>query len=253
VGELIKSFSIDNCELKKGKKKLKYYIITEGAGNVAILGDNAYVNYTAYLPDGTIFDSSHKTGEPVRITVGIKQIIEGWDMGLQLMKKGGKIKLIIPPELAYGKEGYGTSVPPNTQITLDIEMVDLIPPKPIEKWNNSDKKIIETQTGLKYVVFELGEGELIENDNIVEVHYSGYFTNGKMFDSSVKRYEPIRFPVGTGVVIDGWDEGLKLMRKGAKFQLLVPSYLGYGAEGSPPLIPEDTDLIFDIEVINVIR
>jgi peptidylprolyl isomerase len=253
AGELIKPFSIENCKLQKGKRKLKYYTIHEGEGNFAKLGDNAYVNYTGYLPDGTIFDSSHKKGQAVRITVGIKQVIEGWDMGLQLMKKGGKIKLIIPPELAFGSDGNAPIVPPNSTITLDIEMVDLIPPAPIEKWNIAGKNIIETSTGLKYVVFEPGNGELIENDNIVEVHYSGYFTNGELFDSSVKRFEPIRFPVGAGIVIDGWDEGLKLMRKGAKFQLLVPSNLGYGTEGSPPLIPEDTDLIFDIEVIDVIQ
>jgi len=253
AGEPIKPYSIENCKLQKGKRKLKYYMIQEGDGNLAKLGDNAYINYTGYLPDGTIFDSSHKMGEPVRVTVGIKQVIEGWDMGLQLMKKGGKIKLIIPPELAFGKEGNSPIVPPNTLITLDIEMVDLVPPKPVEKWNISGKKIIETQTGLKYVVFEPGTGDLIQGENIVEVHYSGYFTTGELFDSSVKRFEPIRFPVGAGVVIDGWDEGLKLMRKGAKFQLLVPSYLGYGAEGAPPQIPADTDLIFDIEVIDVIK
>jgi len=74
-----------------------------------------------------------------------------------------------------------------------------------------------------------------------------------LFDSSVKRLEPIRFPVGVGSVIDGWDEGLQLMRKGSKFQLLIPSYLGYGSEGAPPQIPADTDLIFDIEVLDVIQ
>jgi peptidylprolyl isomerase len=253
AGEVIKPFSTENCKLQKGKKKLRYYTIHEGKGELAISGDNAYVNYTGYLPDGTIFDSSHKKGEPVRITVGINQVIEGWDMGLQLMKKEGKIKLIIPPELAYGSEGNAPIIPPNTIITLDIELVDLVPPEPVEKWNISGKKVIETPTGLKYVVFEQGVGELIENENIVEVHYSGYFTNGELFDSSVKRFEPIRFPVGAGVVIDGWEEGLKLMRKAAKFQLMVPSYLGYGTEGSPPIIPADTDLIFDIEVIEVIK
>jgi peptidylprolyl isomerase len=253
AGELVKPYSIENFKLEKSKKKLKYYTIVEGEGSTAQLGDNAYVHYTAYLPDGTLFDSSIKKSEPVRITVGVNQVIQGWDMGLQLMKKGGKIKLIVPAELAYGAKGYQNKVPPNTPIILDIEMVDLVPPLPVEKWDISNKQIIETASGLKYVVFEAGEGDLIVNDNIVEVHYSGYFTNGQLFDSSVKRFETLRFPVGAGIVIDGWDEGVKLMRKGARFQLLVPSYLAYGEEGAPPQIPENTDLIFDIEVIDVIK
>ena len=252
-GELVEPYSIENCKLQKGKRKLKYYTIVEGEGSTAKFGDNAYVHYTAYLPDGTLFDSSIKKIEPVRITVGINQVIQGWDMGLQLMKKGGKIKLIIPAKLAYGAKGYQNKVPPNTPITLDIEMVDLVPPLPVEKWDISNKQIIETASGLKYVVFEEGEGDLIVNDDIVEVHYSGYFTNGQLFDSSVKRFETLRFPVGAGIVIEGWDEGVKLMKKGAKFQLLVPSYLGYGEEGAPPQIPENADLIFDIELIDVIK
>ncbi|MFA6401621.1 MAG: FKBP-type peptidyl-prolyl cis-trans isomerase [Salinivirgaceae bacterium] len=249
----IEPFSVEGKTIEKGKKKLKYVLIEPGSGSLAQFGDNAYIHYTGFLPDGTIFDSSVKKGDPVRITVGSKQVIEGWDLGLFLMKKGTKIKLYIPPKLAYGNEGYKNLVPENSPIILDLEMVDLIPPEPIVKWNSDGKQIIETSSGLKYVIFDSGEGNLILPENIVTVHYSGYFADGKLFDSSVKRLEPIRFPVGIGSVIDGWDEGLQLMRKGSKFQLLIPSNLAYGSQGAPPQIPPDTDLIFDIEVIDVIQ
>ncbi len=249
----IEPFSTEGKTIEKGKKKLKYVIIEPGSGSLAQFGDNAYIHYTGYLPDGSIFDSSVKKGDAVRITVGSKQVIEGWDLGLFLMKKGTKIKLYIPPKLAYGNEGYKNLVPENSPIILDLEMVDLIPPAPIAKWNSDGKQIIETPSGLKYVIFDPGEGNSILPDNIVTVHYSGYFVDGKLFDSSVKRLEPIRFPVGTGSVIDGWDEGLQLMRKGSKFQLIIPSDLGYGAAGAPPQIPPDTDLIFDIEILDVIQ
>jgi peptidylprolyl isomerase len=252
-GTVIEPFSTQGLELQKGKKKLKYYTIEEGEGALAQFGDNAYVRYTGFLPDGSIFDSSYKRGEQVRITVGINQVIKGWDMGLMYMRKGSKIKLLIPSKLAYGKEGYKTIVPPNSDIILDVEMVDLIPPEPVIKWDITNKKVIETASGLKYVVFNPGEGDLVVDENVVEVHYSGYFTNGKLFDSSKKRFEPIKFPVGANAVIDGWDEGLKLMRKGAKFQLIIPSYLGYGKDGAPPQIPPDADLIFDIELIDIIK
>lgn len=253
TGAIIEPFNSQGKELQKGKKKLRYYTIEEGEGPLAKYGDNAYVRYTGFLSDGSIFDSSHKRGEQVRITVGINQVIKGWDMGLQYMRKGGKIKLLIPSKLAYGKEGYKTIVPPNSDLILDIEMVDLIPPKPVVKWDISGKKVVETPSGLKYVVFNPGSGDLVADDNVVEVHYSGYFTNGKLFDSSKKRFEPIKFPVGVNAVIDGWDEGLKLMRKGAKFQLIIPSYLGYGEVGAPPEIPSNADLIFDIEVLDVVK
>jgi len=252
-GTPIEPFSVEGKTMEKGKKKLKYVLIEPGNGPLAQFGDNAFVHYTGFLPDGTIFDSSVKKGDPVRITVGSKQVIEGWDLGLFLMKKGTKIKLYIPPKLAYGNEGYKNLVPENSSIILDLEMVDLIPPEPIVKWNIDGKQIHETPSGLKYVIFEPGEGNLIMPENIVTVHYSGYFINGKLFDSSVKRLEPIRFPVGIGSVIDGWDEGLKLMRKGSKFQLLIPSHLAYGSQGAPPQIPADTDLIFDIEIVDVIQ
>jgi peptidylprolyl isomerase len=252
-GTPIELFSLDGLKLQKAKKNLRYYLVEEGTGTYAQKGDNAYVHYTAYLGDGTIFDSSHKNGEAVRITVGINQVIAGWDMGLELMQKGSKIHLVIPPKLAYGKLGYKNLVPANATIHLDLEMVDLVSPKPVVMWNNAGKPVKETLSGLKYVVFEAGTGELIENEDVVEVHYSGYFTNGELFDSSVKRFEPIRFPVGIGAVIDAWDEGLLLMRKGSKFQLLVPSHLAYGEAGAPPQIPANSDLIFDIEVLDIIH
>lgn len=247
----LEPFQVEGKLVQKAKKGLKYVVVTEGSGPYAKFGDNAYVHYIALLPDGTIFDSSRKKSDPVRITVGIGQVFEGWDMGLLLMQKGTKIRLMVPPKLAYGKKGYKTMVPPNSPVFLDLELIDLVEPEPVSKWDISSKPVIETASGLKYIVFEEGTGELIKPENIVTVHYSGYFLNGQLFDSSVKRFEPIRFPVGIGSVIEGWDEGLQLMRKGSKFQLIVPSHLGYGSKGAPPQIEPDTDLIFDIEVIDV--
>ncbi len=252
-GEPIKPFNVEGLKLHKGKKNLKYYIVKEGTGEYTQMGDNAYVHYTCYLPDGTIFDSSRKKGDPVRITAGINQVIPGWDMGLFFMKKGSKIRLIIPYKLAYGDEGLNNVVPPKTDITMDIEMVDLVPPPPVKRWDISNKEVHETPSGLKYVILEPGTGDLIKDEDIVVVNYSGYYTNGELFDSSVKRFEPIKIPVGIGAVIEGWDEGLKLMRKGSKFQLIVPSKLAYGEKGVPGQIDPNTDLIFDIEVIDVLK
>lgn len=252
-GDKITPFSIDNISKNETKDGLVYYEVKAGDGKKAEKGDNAYVHYTAYLSNGAIFASSLKKGKTTRITVGTGHVFAGWDLGLQFMQQGSKHRFIIPPELAYGKDGFKNIVPPNETITLDVEMVKLTPEVIVSNWDGSGLDTIETNSGLRYIIFEPGNGEEIKNENIVEVHYSGYFSNKELFDSSVKREEPIKFPVGVEVVIDGWDEGLLLMKKGAKFQFLVPSKLAYGEVGAPPQIPPNADLIFDIEVLDVIK
>ncbi|MDA3892417.1 MAG: FKBP-type peptidyl-prolyl cis-trans isomerase [Salinivirgaceae bacterium] len=252
-GRAIEPFKTDGLTIQKSSENLNYYIVKKGNGPLAKNDDVAYIHYSGFLPDGSLFDSSHKKKNPVRVTIGINQLFKGLDIGLMLMNKGSKLQLIVPSELAYGEKGFGNIVPPNTNITFDVEMVDLKTPPTITKWNTADKEVKETLSGLKYIVIEQGKGDSINTENIVKVNYSGFFTDGKLFDSSLKRFEPIEFPVGIGAVIDGWDEGILLMHKGAKFELIVPSKLAYGEEGMPPLIPENTDLIFDIEIIEVIK
>ena len=85
----------------------------------------------------------------------------------------------------------------------------------------------------------------------VLVHYSGWLPDGSMFDSSRPRGQPFDFVVGRGQVIKGWDEGLVGMRVGGKRKLVIPSDLGYGSRGSPPVIPSDAVLVFDVELMNV--
>jgi len=252
-GNKITPFNIEGIKAESTTEGLTYYKVKRGEGKIAQEGDNAYVHYTGYLSNGSIFTSSLKKGKTTRITVGTGHVFEGWDQGLQLMQEGSKYRFVIPPELAYGKKGFKNIVPPNDTITLDVELVNLTPEIKVNTWDAEDRDTIETVSGLRYIIFEPGAIDTIEKENIVEVHYSGYFANKELFDSSVKREEPIKFPVGVGVVIDGWDEGLLLMKKGAKFQFLVPAKLAYGDQGAPPQIPANADLIFDIEVLDVIK
>lgn len=110
-------------------------------------------------------------------------------------------------------------------------------------------KIKKTDSGLKYMIMEEGTGELKAAGEKIEVHYYGMLTNGEMFDNSFDRGQPISFPLGQGRVIRGWDEGLQLMKAGSRGVLFIPSDLGYGAGGSPPKIPGDSELIFYVEVL----
>lgn len=107
-----------------------------------------------------------------------------------------------------------------------------------------------TASGLKYFELVAGNGATAETGKQVVVHYTGYLTNGFMFQSSLDRDEAIAFTLGVGEVIKGWDEGIAGMKVGGKRKLIIPSQLGYGERGNGP-IPPNAELIFDIELLDV--
>lgn len=117
-----------------------------------------------------------------------------------------------------------------------------------KKMKKQYRKAKQTESGLMYIVEEKGSGEKPEVGKNVTVHYSGYFTDGNKFDSSVDRGQPFQFPLGQKRVIAGWDEGVALMSKGAKYKLILPYWLGYGEEARGP-IPASSTLVFDVELI----
>jgi len=108
-----------------------------------------------------------------------------------------------------------------------------------------------TADGLYYIETKKGTGEKPQPGDMVTVHYTGTFVDGKPFDSSLERGKPFTFKFGVGEVISGWDEGIAMMRKGGKAQLIIPSNLAYGSEGKPPVIPPYSTLIFDIELLDI--
>lgn len=108
-----------------------------------------------------------------------------------------------------------------------------------------------TDSGLKYIIHEEGSGPTATAGRPVTVHYYGVLTDGTMFDNSFRRGEPITFPLGMGRVIKGWDEGLALLKKGAKATLFIPYELAYGEAGRPPSIPAKSELVFYVEMEDV--
>ncbi len=110
-------------------------------------------------------------------------------------------------------------------------------------------QIKTTASGLKYLIKEEGSGPMPTPGKPVTVHYHGLLADGKMFDSSFGRGEPIEFPLGVGQVIPGWDEGLALLKQGGKATLFIPYQLAYGEAGSPPVIPPKAELIFYVELV----
>jgi FKBP-type peptidyl-prolyl cis-trans isomerase FkpA len=152
------------------------------------------------------------------------------------------------------------------------EVVKKAEPAKLKKYLD-DNKITPTVTasGLNYQITTPGSGPVVANGDTAIVNYTGKLTTGKMFDSSLKenaaqvardskqptdprrKFEPLRIPVGEGRVIKGWDEGLMLLNKGAKATLVIPSSLGWGEQGAPPMIPAFAITVFTVEVVDIIH
>jgi FKBP-type peptidyl-prolyl cis-trans isomerase len=110
---------------------------------------------------------------------------------------------------------------------------------------------VKTDSGLQYWEIRIGNGDVAKEGSRVRVHYTGWLSTGKKFDSSVDGGKPFDFTIGNGEVITGWEEGITGMRVNGKRQLRIPPALGYGADGSPPDIPPNATLIFDIKLLGV--
>ncbi len=110
--------------VKKTESGLFYRIESEGYGEIIKPTDNVKVHYVGSLPNGTVFDSSRERDQPAEFQ--LNQVIDGWTEGLQLVKKGGKIELVIPPELAYGDQDLG-AIPANSTLHFEVEVLDVIP------------------------------------------------------------------------------------------------------------------------------
>jgi peptidylprolyl isomerase len=192
---------------------------------------------------------SKMRNQQIKFILNTGSFIKGTDEGIAGMKTGGVRTLIIPSKLAYGETGIGF-IPPNTDLKIVIELLEVKDRIVAEMWQVNPALFKTTASGLKYAIISEGEGNKIMANNVVTVHYSGYLEDGTLFDSSVERDEPIQFVVGQGQVIPGWDEGMMLLKKGAKARFIIPPQLGYG-ELELEKIPSNSTLIFDTEVVDV--
>jgi peptidylprolyl isomerase len=110
---------------------------------------------------------------------------------------------------------------------------------------------VTTSSGLQYIDLVVGDGASPKKGDNVSVHYTGYLLDGRKFDSSVDRGQPFSFPIGTGQVIRGWDEGVATMKIGGKRKLIIPANLGYGERGAGGVIPPNAQLIFDVQLLGI--
>ncbi|MCF8296808.1 MAG: FKBP-type peptidyl-prolyl cis-trans isomerase [Saprospiraceae bacterium] len=250
VTPAIKPFNVEGKDTITTASGLQYIIVENGTGTQAKPDMSATVHYAGYFRNGKKFDASYDRDEPIKITLGKRMVIPGWEEGLLLLKVGDKARFIIPYNLAYGEVGREPIIPPKTDLIFDVELIDL---KEIEKPKEFDvlgKDTIAIESGLKYIKTITTDGKQAKAGNTVKVHYTGYLLDGTIFDSSVQRGTPFEFPLGQGRVIKGWDEGIALLKVGEKARLIIPYELAYGEQEVGP-IPAKSTLIFDVELIEV--
>lgn len=208
--------------------------------------DRVTVHYTGWTTDGHTFDSSRTRNEPATFT--LNGVIAGWTEGVQLMVVGEQRRFWIPEELAYrGRPGR-----PAGMLVFDVELLNIErapePPQTPTDVAAPPADAQRTASGLASKVLRPGTGTRHPTaESVVQVHYSGWTTDGQMFDSSVTRGEPATFPLGN--VIAGWTEGVQLMVEGERRRFWIPENLAYqGRPGAPAGM-----LVFDVELLHIVR
>ncbi len=226
----------------KSASGLSSKVLTPGKGTTKPgPADIVTVHYTGWTTDGKMFDSS--LSQPTPATFPLNRLIKGWGEGLQLMVTGEKRRFWIPRALAYG----GQPNRPAGMLVFDVELIAFSPspgtPPPDVAAAPADAK--RTASGLAYKSLRAGKGGPSPvKSSSVTVHYTGWTTDGKMFDTSVDKGAPITF--GLGDVIEGWTEGVQLMSVGEKMRFWIPERLAYKGERPPRGL-----LVFDVELIAI--
>ncbi|MBU1368511.1 MAG: FKBP-type peptidyl-prolyl cis-trans isomerase [Bacteroidetes bacterium] len=277
---LLKDF-IASLNDKVEEKESGLFLIEEkkGRGRLPEAGDVLRLHFSVSGIDGMELFSTFER-EPMDVTFGEAFDTKGFDEGIGYLRKGGKLKLIVPSSLAFDSVGRGQMVPPYSTLIYEVELMDILSKKQVEREAEAKQKAEEakakqaqneetskiqtylkkekisakpTPSGLYYVEIEAGTGAQAASGKEVKVHYTLFNIEGKQLQSSREMDQPFSFVLGQGQVIKGWDEGIAMMKAGGKAKLIVPSALAYGATARGEDIPAYSPLVFEVELIEVVE
>ena len=229
---------------------LQYIEEQAGDGPIPQVGDIVELNFVGTLEDGTVFGDTYSQGAPITVILGNDQLLPGWEEGVLLMHEGGKLKLIIPPELGFGEAGAGGGfIPPNATLIMDVELISVTSPPQPTAVNAAD--FTTTDTGLQYYDMVEGDGDIPAAGDSVTVDFSIWLQEDQSFiTSSEFNGNPLTFVLGRGdVVFPGWDEGVSTMKVGGSRQLIIPAELALGDAGAPG-VPPGASLLVEVSLIS---
>jgi peptidylprolyl isomerase len=229
---------------------LQYLELEAGDGANPQVGDIVSIHYIITLPDGTEIANSYFESTAPTTVWGLNRLLPGWEEAIGMMNVGGKSRVVVPPDLAFGEQGAG-AIPPNSPIVIEMELLSAEPsPVPTEV---AERDMTTTSSGLTYYDLTVGSGDEAVANSGVSTHYavwvrteSGYEFIGQSEDDMT-----IDFILGRGdTVFPGWDEGVTGMREGGKRLLVIPPELAMGVQGSG-LIPPNAVLVMEVELTDV--
>jgi FKBP-type peptidyl-prolyl cis-trans isomerase len=274
----IKNYVKDSNITVKPNSMGMYIIETKaGTGTKIDSGCHVKMNYKISLLDGKEIYSSYDRPQPIKFEYGKPIDTRGFGYGLSTLREGSRARFLVPSSLAYGYRGSGGVIAPYQPIIYDVEILEVKTKAEYEKQQADDQKAEQMMldslkkdepiqrekylqdnhitvkplpSGLYYIPVLTGTGPKAESGKTVKVHYTGKLLNGRIFDSSRKRPNPLEFMLGRGQVIKGWEEGISMMRQGGKATLIIPSTIGY-SDRDMGVIPPYSTLVFDVELIEV--
>jgi peptidylprolyl isomerase len=212
--------------------------------------DRVKVHYSGWTRDGRFLVSTQLRNRPH--TLPMERLTAGWEgKVISKMVVGEKRRFWIPAEIA--RSGFSRRAKKDEAVTFDVELIEIVevpePPPVPEDVKAPPKDAKKTKSGMAYKVLQKGTGTVHPTaEQRVEVHYTGWTTDGKMFDSSIPRGRPSTFALNQ--VIKGWTEGVQLMVEGEKTRFWIPGNLAYGDKPSRPGAPSGM-LVFDVELLKL--
>lgn len=269
----LNSYIADNNITARPSASGVYYWTTKtGNGRCPHSGDQVEVNYVGKLLDGRTFESTYDNGQTFKYIVGEGYVIPGWEEVLPKMHEGEKATVVLPYEMAYNDQTVGP-IPPYTNLVYDIELLHVTPAAELARQIELEMANLKAQSekdlanylrennitvqpkpsGLYFVSRKECADMMAVPGFTARIKFNAYYLDGSVLGSSdslgVDYYE---VPVGQGKVLRGLEEGISYMAKGEQATLVIPYTLAYGESGYGA-IPPYTNLVFDVEVVDVVK
>lgn len=227
--------------------------LTPGTGAGAATGDTVVVHYVGVLSkNGTRFDGNYG-GDPIAVTLGLGNVIAGWDQGLIGAKVGGRRQLDIPADLAYGETGAGDSIGPNEALSFVIDVLSVIPKIDATLAPTGDVEARDPVEAVGTSDVVVGTGQVAAKDDTVVIQLVAFRADtGARLQSTWESPQPLTLTLSSGATLEGFLEGISEMKVGGRREITVPYELAFGDKGNSDLgLPEKTDLVVIVDLFAV--